>query len=154
MHLLCTQTERKVSAEFSEQEKKEYKLYEEEARNFYADFRRRHAKTLSKHFLRLSSKLNQVRIACAGGRVPVEASGDDHESEDEEEHPEHESVTPSTKKGKAVQLSTFVFESKINKLIELLKHFRDNEPSCKRLSAANGGLICVYFSQPRLIASS
>ena len=117
--------------EFSEEERDEYRVYEEKALDFYANFRRRHLKTLSKHFFKLSAKLTQSRIACAGGYIPLD-SNEDAEVDEVEDNSEDEELEPPTKKkAKAVQYSDFAFQSKFRKLIEELEHARDNDPTCK-----------------------
>lgn len=129
------QTERTVLVEFCDEEQDEYQGYEERALNFYTSFRQRHLKTLSKHFLKLSAKLTQSRIACSGGHVPL-LNGDGDKSGEDENDSEDESQTPTKKKGKVVQYSDFAFKSKFNKLIEELEYSRDNDPSCKCLSVS------------------
>lgn len=116
---------------FVGEERIEYEKYENKALKFYVNFRRRHAKSLSKHFLRLKAKLTQVRIACAGGRVPLDDHNATETEEHEEAHPEEELGSGNKKKAKSVQFSDFAFKSKVARLISELKDARDKEPACK-----------------------
>jgi hypothetical protein len=122
--------------DFSEEERNEYRIYEETALKFYRNFRRRHLKTLSKHFLKLSAKLNQLRVACAGGYVPLLENDDTDGMDQEDEHSDDElelDVTPKKKCKKVVQFSDFAFKAKFRKLIEELEYARDNDPTCTLL---------------------
>jgi TATA-binding protein-associated factor Taf7 len=168
-------TEKTVEVVFSKEEDSEYKKLEDAALSFYSNFKAKRAKKLSKYFLKLSAKLSPMRIACSGGRVPLDDTdaeldadensdgeendnvngGGEEENEQEsdplkedengEENPEGdddvdddddgddeeaEQKDEPKKKRKEVNYSKFVFRSKFAKLIQELKHARDNDPSC------------------------
>jgi hypothetical protein len=76
-----------------------------------------------------------LRIAAAGGRVPLENEDGDHseESNDAEDKDEDSTrETPKKKKAKKEQrYSDFVYKSKFNALLEELKRARDDDRNGK-----------------------
>jgi hypothetical protein len=90
-------------------------------------------------------KLAPVRIACAGGKIPITADSDksdDRDSSKEKaitlaqnakaEDDDRANDVPANPKQKKVQeFSQFRFQSKFNVLIEELRKIRDDEPECK-----------------------
>ena len=124
---LPPKTERSVEVAFTREERAEYTLLEESALAFYTSFKARYPKKVGRAFLKLSAKLKPIRIACAGGRIPLDEPDDKdgaQEDEDEEE--------ADKKKRKEIKYSKFVFKSKFNKLIALLKDARQ-DPTAKSL---------------------
>lgn len=106
-------------------EKKELDKIDNATRLWYLNFRLKHLSKMSSHFLKVSSKLTSLRIACSGGRYPlldVDTDDDDNEN---------------AKQRKAPVYSNFVFESKLNTLLVHLKKYRDNEPECKSFAMLN-----------------
>jgi hypothetical protein len=94
---------------------------EDAARSFYSIFKGENRDQPSRHCLMLNQKLQQTRIACSGGRYPLEAEN----SEDEED----EEVR--RRKRKKTKYSHFAFTSKLKTLIKELERIRDEDPSCK-----------------------
>ena len=123
-----------MEVEFTDEEEREYVALDDAARVFYLNFKANRGKELSKHYLLLTQKLMPLRIAAAGGRIPLEnEDGDNHsvESNDAEEKEDSSTETPKKKKAKKAQLfSELVFESKFNALLEL-KRARDEDPNGK-----------------------
>jgi hypothetical protein len=126
-----------VEVEFTDEEQQEYVALDDAARNFYMNFKANKGKELSKHYLLLTQKLMPLRIAAAGGRVPLENEDGDHseESNDAEEKDEDcTRETPKKKKAKKEQrYSDFVYKSKFNTLLEELKRARDDDRNGKSL---------------------
>jgi len=107
--------------DFSGDDKKEYEALERDARSFYRDFKSKHDHELSRHYFKLSQKLMPMRVACAGGRIPIEDTAEG-EAEDQEEEPSKKKKTPR-------KLSDFVFESKLRRLVEELQRVRQEDSS-------------------------
>jgi hypothetical protein len=117
-----------VKIKFKVQETTEYQNLEKAARDFYINFRATHGADITKHYLKISSKLTPLRVACAGGKYPINnapqpESADDDMSEDEA------TKKRTTKRPK--EYSKFVFESKFQYLIGALEKIRDEDPSSK-----------------------
>jgi len=116
---------------FSKEEKKEYTVLENSARSFYENFVL-NGKDIGTSYLKLSQKLTPLRVACAGGKVPLEDTAvveDNEEMDSDEDEP---------KKGKKVQqFSDFAFTSKLKTLIEELQSVRTKDKTSK----------CLVFSQ-------
>ncbi|CAB9505789.1 regulator of chromatin subfamily A member 3-like 1 [Seminavis robusta] len=128
---LPPKTERTIEVDWDEDELEQYDVLETKALEWYTDFKSRHSK-LSKYYVRLQAKLMQTRIACAGGKYPLDdvenvegAIEDEDEDSDEEEG--------KSKKKAQVKYSDFAFKSKCKRLIQELKHARDNDPTSKSL---------------------
>ena len=139
---LPPKTDRNVVIDFSKQDKKEYDLLEKQALYWYTQFRKSETKSHGKHFLKLTQKLTPMRIACAGGNIPIDDTetnegGDEDDSatedtSDENNDDENAGVT-GKKKRKEVVYSDFAFQSKMKKLIEELALAREQDPSSKSL---------------------
>ena len=124
-----------VECEFSPEERVEFQKLEKEAQDFYLEFRRRHAKDMSKHFLKVSSKLIKLRIACSGGKYPLDDAShvtDDLDEDGEDDNEEAAAEKPKPVK-KVTKYSDFCFQSKFNELLKQLKKIRDEEPDAKSL---------------------
>ena len=138
---------------------------ENAALTFYSSFKSR-AKMLSKHFLKLTQKLTPMRVACAGGHIPIEegvssqleadskdsvdSDGEEADSLDEPDYEEEEDEEKDeegkpTKKQKEVKYSKFIFESKFKVLLQELKNARDNDPSCE-YKLDHEALRCIALS--------
>ena len=124
----CKQNERTVEVTFSSEELKVYQKLEKDALSFYESFRERHRHDLSKYFLQLSQKLNPMRVACSGGRYPLDGTTDDAE-DNEGSDSDSESGKRSAKKN--ITYSDYEFTSKFNTLITELERIRDEDPTCK-----------------------
>lgn len=82
------------------------------------NFRVHHQKKMSTHFLKISSKLTPLRIACSGGRYPLDSGKPDEDGLDRP-------------RNVVRKYSNFVFESKFKILLAKLEKIRDTEPDCK-----------------------
>lgn len=115
-----------MKVQFTEDEKTEYLKLETAARDFYSRFRENRAHEITKSYLKISSKLIPLRVACAGGRYPIDAPELGNDNDDE-----HEEVQEKKSGGKSTQYSTFVFKSKFKVLLAALEKIRDEDPSSK-----------------------
>eukprot|EP00531_Pseudo-nitzschia_arenysensis_P016699 CAMPEP_0116122050 /NCGR_PEP_ID=MMETSP0329-20121206/4012_1 /TAXON_ID=697910 /ORGANISM="Pseudo-nitzschia arenysensis, Strain B593" /LENGTH=1515 /DNA_ID=CAMNT_0003615881 /DNA_START=43 /DNA_END=4590 /DNA_ORIENTATION=+ len=118
---LPPKTERKKSIKFSTAEKKAFNKIEKESQDWYLRFRSANRSDISRHFLKLSSKLKPLQMACSGGKCP-KLNLEDGLNEG--------TATMNTVAGLD---SNFVFESKFKTLIKKLKKIRDTEPESKSL---------------------
>ncbi len=107
--------------DFKGEEATIYENLEKEVIESYQAFREKNRKHLSRHYLKLIQMLVPLRVACAGGHIPLTADGDDEEDD----------VPVTEKKKKKQVFSEFSFKRKLNFLIRELKKIRDNEPGCK-----------------------
>lgn len=139
---LPPKTHRSVLVDFSEQDKKQYASLEKKALDWYTQFRKSKSNSHGKHFLKLTQKLTPMRVACAGGNIPIDDTeakegGDADDSETEEasfENDEEDNAGSNGKKRrKVVVYSDFAFQSKMKKLIEELSLAREQDPSSKSL---------------------
>ena len=122
---LSLQTERAISIKFSEKEKVEYAQLEEAARDLYHPIRA--AGKCGKRYLRLTQALLPLRVACAGGPVPLFSpeleTGEEGSDESEDDAP---------RKPKKTQVfSDFAFTSKLEVLVHELETIRDKSPEGK-----------------------
>ena len=112
--------------EFSADDKKEYDALEAAARASYLNFKQMHGDKLSKHYLTVRQKLMPLRVACAGGQVPIDDDSTEKEDDDKEENED------GHRKKKAPQkLSDFAYTSKLRKLVAELKRVREEDESGK-----------------------
>jgi hypothetical protein len=102
----------------------EYQKIERAALDFYIGFKSSHGSKLSSHFLKISQKLTPMRVACSGGKYPLD------DTEDVDNGDDDEAETKKQKK-KVVKYSDFVFKSKFEKLLVELKRNRDEDHTCK-----------------------
>ncbi|KAG7339454.1 swf/snf family helicase [Nitzschia inconspicua] len=123
---------RTIEVDFSSSEKSEFQTLEQAAQDFYLEFRRRHKKSMSSHFFKVSGKLMPLRVASAGGRYPVSDNSAALENQDDEDENDEEGSKISSGRTPA-KFSDFVFKSKAEVLITELKKIRDNEPDSKSL---------------------
>jgi hypothetical protein len=79
---------------------------------------------LSKHYLALSQKLTPMRVACAGGKIPLNETGEADESEGVDEDGE---LPKKAKKEK--KYSDFGFRSKLDSLVAELELIRTSSPN-------------------------
>ena len=114
--------------EFSDEEKTEYQDLEKEAKEFYINFRAIHGADITKHYLKISSKLMPLRVACAGGKYPINTAPQPEPVDDD--MIEDETTKPRAPK-RPKEYSKFIFESKFQYLIEELEEIRDEDPSSK-----------------------
>jgi SNF2 family DNA or RNA helicase len=120
---LPAKTEKSIEMDLSEAERKEYDLLDNQAKEFYVEFKARNRQKLSSHYLKLSQKLTPMRVACSGGRVPLDNTNPEEDDEDE-------SVV---QKKKEIKYSDFCFTAKFNALIQMLKRAKDEDPTSKSL---------------------
>jgi SNF2 family DNA or RNA helicase len=149
--------ERSVEVDFNDEEQQEYTALDDAARDFYIRFKANKGHKLSKHYLLLTQKLMPLRIAAAGGRVPLDddKEGDhsedsDNEEEEQEAEEEEEAETPKKKKKakKKQNFSDFVYKSKFNALLDELKRARDDDPNGKGPHSikCHDCHVCLFFS--------
>ena len=138
-----------MTIDFSPEDRKEYKQLEEKAQEFYSSFNRAKA---SKSWLKLSTRLIPLRIACAGGHVPLNSDAarnevddgdvdsdeekdfraeDSQSHEDKDESDSEEEKVKAKKTKKAVQLSEYAYKSKLERLIKELVAVREEDPTCE-----------------------
>ena len=127
---------------FTAKEKKEFDKIEKEAQDWYLKFRSVNVKKMSKYYLKVSSKLTPLRIACSGGKYPIYSENDNAEDAVDEDSKGMDINMDADKNGEKKQktkkkttretvYSKFVFKSKFNALLAQLKKIRDKEPNCK-----------------------
>ena len=74
----------------------------------------------------LTQKLNQIRIASAGGRYPLNVPEDEKETVEESNDVKGKKKTP-----KEIVYSDFAFEGKLKVLLKDLLAAREEDPTCK-----------------------
>jgi hypothetical protein len=122
-----SQTHRSILVNFSAADRGEYDTLETTARAYYQSLKEQEKGPISRHFLALMQKLNPLRIACAGGRIPLD---DDHnETEEENDSDEDDDIEEKPKKRKAKKLSEFAFTSKLKTLVAELERNRIDDPT-------------------------
>jgi hypothetical protein len=122
------QTERTVKVNFTGEEMAEYQKLETVAQDLYVKFRALYGSDITKHYLKISSILTRLRVACAGGKYPIDIDPPPEETdEDENEGAKLKKTTSKRPK----EYSTFVFTSKFKVLIAELERIRDEDPSSK-----------------------
>ena len=143
---LPPKTERKRVVIFSKEERIEFEKIEKQVQDWYLQFRLANKKQMSKYFLKVSSKLLPLRIACSGGKYPIcdYSDGDEENGDgdgDAEDVVDEQNVDGNDgeegggkvkkKKSKETVYSKFSFNTKFNILLEELQKIRDKEPDCK-----------------------
>jgi len=113
---------------FSDSDRAEYKKLESSALESYFITLKQY-KVLGKAVLKLYRILQPLRIACAGGHVPLSGKNEDGDSDDEEE-------TGKQRKKPTIKYSDYAFTSKFSILIDELKHVRDKDPKGKHVMEA------------------
>jgi hypothetical protein len=86
---------------------------------------------ISRHFLALTQKLMPLRIACAGGRIPLGDVPAETEEEDDEGNndDEDDDDEDAPKKRKPKKFSKFAFTSKLKTLVSELERLRTDDPT-------------------------
>ena len=140
---------------FAGDDRREYDKLESTALTSYATFRKGNVSNLGKHYLKLTQMLVPLRLACAGGPIPVEGQA---EEDDENEGDDNDDTLPVVDEGAAgaasednkkkktkteVKYSDFSFRSKIAALIEELKTARDKDPTCEHRRFASICSVCI-----------
>ena len=129
---LPPKTERTINIEFDDDEIKEYDVIEKKAQQFYLNFRASHSTTMSSHFLKVSQKLTPLRVACSGGKYPLENETQQDDSDEEKK--------PSPK-----VYSDFAFTSKFRVLLKELESIRDTDASSKSLVFSQFNSTLAYL---------
>jgi SNF2 family DNA or RNA helicase len=118
-----------LNIEFTSEDKKEYKKLEETAQAFYKGFNK---SMVSRSYLALTSRLLPLRVACAGGKTPLQEQmrtpyldAEDNNTDDEED----EGIEPK----KVVRLSEYAFTSKMKRLIQEMVAIRAEDSKSKIL---------------------
>lgn len=88
---------------------------------------------MSKHFLKVSSALSPLRVACSGGKYPLEGEKKDIDKDDDDTDMEDDDVQKKKKVLSAKLYSEFAFTSKFRVLLEKLETIRDTDASSKSL---------------------
>jgi hypothetical protein len=109
---------------FSEGDQKEYKAVETAAQEHYKEFKLSNGHELSKHYLALSQKLTPMRVACAGGKIPLNETEEADDNEEVDEDAEHPKKVRKEKK-----FSDFAFRSKLDALVAELELIRTSSPN-------------------------
>jgi hypothetical protein len=117
-----------VKIKFSSKEKTEYQNLEKAARDFYINFRDIHGADITKHYFKVSSKLMPLRVACAGGKYPINPAP---QSEPADDAMADDETTKQKSIKRPKEYSKFIFESKFQYLIKELEKIRDKDPSSK-----------------------
>ena len=104
-------------------------MLEKKARKYYVSFKNNGGQ-IGKHYLKLTQMLVPLRVACAGGKVPLDDGSHTDGSGDDDE--------PQTRKKKVQKFSDFVFQSKLQALIKELESVRTKDKtgeilSCRKL---------------------
>jgi hypothetical protein len=118
------QTERTIIVKFSEGDQKEYETVETAAKEHYQEFKLSKGHELSKHYLALSQKLTPMRVACAGGKIPLNETGEADENEEVDEDGDGPNKIKTEKK-----FSDFAFRSKLDALVAELELIRTSSPN-------------------------
>lgn len=155
--------------QFTEEEKVEYSKMEGAARQFYLNLKasmKKKSGRIGKHYLALMQKLTPLRIACAGGKLPLddgvkipeeERGGDDDDDDDSEGDSDSDDDEHEEKRNKKIQkYSKFAFTSKLAALIRELESIREKDKTGKFilvhlgsfLSALPHSRVALYRSQP------
>lgn len=104
-------------------------MLEEKARSFYTSF---HRTLVSKAYLKVMAGLLPLRIACAGGNIPLDpVSQPEDDLDDDNDETEDGTAVPRPKK--FVRLSDYTYKSKLERLIQEMVTIRDEEPASKTL---------------------
>jgi hypothetical protein len=109
---------------FSEGDQKEYKAVETSAQEHYQEFKLSKGHEMSKHYLALSQKLTPMRLACAGGKIPLNETGEADENEEVDEDGDVPKKVKTEKK-----FSDFAFRSKLDALVVELELIRTSSPN-------------------------
>jgi hypothetical protein len=124
-------------------------MLEAEATSFYTSFRCENGHELQKHYLKLIQRLIPLRIACAGGHVPLYEEVDNEnevveDSDDESEGGERRKKK-STRKLKC--FTEFAYTSKLLALIGELERVQIEDPSGMFTTQTN---VCSCCDSPAL----
>jgi SNF2 family DNA or RNA helicase len=134
-------------------EKEEFDIIEKKAKQFYLSFRAQNASTMSKYFLKVSQKLTPLRVACSGGKYPLENEDkiNDHDTDIEDNDSDDEDQKKKKKKPAVKIYSEFAFKSKFRFLLQELESIRDNDVSSKSLvfSQFNSTLEYLQIELPK-----
>jgi SNF2 family DNA or RNA helicase len=86
---------------------------------------------IGRHFLALTQKLMPLRIACAGGRIPLDDVPIESEEKDEDGNDDDndEDSEDAPKKKKPKKFSKFAFTSKLKTLVSELERLRTDDPT-------------------------
>jgi hypothetical protein len=106
-------------------------MLESEAISFYASFRCEHGHELQKHYLKLIQRLIPLRVACAGGHVPLYEEDDNQKEVAEDSDDESEDGGRPKKKNsrKPKSFTEFAYTSKLLALIGELERVQNEDPS-------------------------
>ncbi len=119
--------EKTITIKFNKKEREEYLILETKAREIYKSIP---SHLVSKNYLKISSALQPLRVACSGGdpsedETDSKQDGESNDASTEKEKPK--------KKKKSKMVKNLVFRSKFERLVEELKRIRDTEPQSKSL---------------------
>jgi hypothetical protein len=109
---------------FADADKKEYEALETAARERYTEFKLLKGHEFTKHYLTLSQKLTPMRVACAGGNIPLNETGE----ADENEGVDADGDLPKRSK-KEKKYSDFAFRTKLDSLVAELELIRTSSPN-------------------------
>jgi hypothetical protein len=117
--------------DFSAADRAEYDTLETTARAYYQSLKASEKGPLGRHFLALTQKLMPLRIACAGGRIPLDDVPTESEEKDEDgkDDDNDEDSEDALKKKKPKKFSKFAFTSKLKTLVSELIRLRTDDPT-------------------------
>lgn len=147
---LPPKTERTIDIKLDDEENEEYKKIEKKAQTFYLEFRASHSSTMSKHFLKISQKLTPLRVACSGGKYPLEdeIKGDNSDDDTDTEDDDDEDGQNKKKKAPLPKVySKFAFTSKFRVLLKELQLIRDTDNSSKSLVFSQFNSTLAYLQE-------
>ncbi len=123
-----------MSITFSDKERKEYLKLEKDARVIYENVKASGTGQVSKNYLKISSALLPLRVACSGG-VPEEDKLPNNAGHNTKESGKEKSASSATqsKAKKNKFITNLIFKSKFECLVKELKRIRDTEPQSKSL---------------------
>jgi len=130
---LPPKTESIIEIKFNDAENEEFEVIEKKAQQFYLDFRANHLSDMSTHFLKVSSALGPLRVACSGGKYPLEEEKRSIDEDDDDTDMEDDVDQKKKKVPSAKLYSEFAFTSKFRVLLEKLETIRDTDASSKSL---------------------
>ena len=99
---------------------------------------------IGRAYLKLTQKLTPLRVACAGGRIPLDDnSGAGNNEEDDGSGDDDE---PKKRKKKVQAFSDFSFTSKLNTLIKELQDIRAKDKMGEFLASLSARVITLVSS--------
>ena len=119
------QEETFIEIEYTKKERAEYDKIEQKGISLYEELKQEG--NVNKHYLKLTSALLPIRLACSGGQL-----GEGQIKKKAADADETNNNKPKSKKTNHVlDESDIMFRSKFERLLKELRDIRDKEPDCK-----------------------